>query len=75
LRLLGLAFERDAFRLAHAALVSGDQKLIGTGLEYLENVLPEGARTALLGALATESSPKPRRRERELLDELKRTLG
>jgi ATP:ADP antiporter, AAA family len=75
LRLLGLVFERDAFRLAHAALVSGDQKLSGTGLEYLENVLPEPVRNALLAALATETSHKPRRLERDLLDELKRTLG
>jgi ATP:ADP antiporter, AAA family len=75
LRLLGLSFERDAFRLAHAALVSGDEKLRGTGLEYLENVLPESVRGALLAALATVSSPKPRRLERELLDELRRTLA
>jgi hypothetical protein len=75
LRLLGLVFERDAFRLARAALASGDDKLSGTGLEYLENVLPEGVRAALLLALATESSRTPRRPERELLDELRRTLA
>ncbi len=75
MRLLGLVFEREAFRLAHAALVSGDQRLSGTGLEYLENVLPEAVRTALLAALATESAAQPRRPARELLDELKRTLG
>lgn len=74
LRLLGLIFERDAFRLARAALRSGDDKLSGTGLEYLENVLPEGVRAALLVVLAAKSSPTPRRGERELLDELKRTL-
>jgi len=74
LRMLGLIFDRDAFRLARAALGSGDDKLSGTGLEYLENVLPEGVRAALLVALAAKSSPAPRRAERELLDELKRTL-
>ncbi len=75
LRLLGLVFDREAFRLAHAALVSGDPRLGGTGLEYLENVLPEAVRSALLATLATESAAQPRRAERELLDELKRTLG
>jgi hypothetical protein len=75
LRLLGLIYEREAFRLAHAGLVSGDPRLQGTGLEYLENVLPEAVRTALLAALATHSAERPRRPARELLDELKRTLG
>jgi hypothetical protein len=75
LRLLGLIFERDAFRLARIALGSGDDKLSGTGLEYLENVLPESVRVALLATLATERSPTPRRAAGELLDELKRTLG
>jgi hypothetical protein len=75
LRLLGLIFDRDAFRLARAALGSDDEKVCGTGLEYLENVLPEEVRSALLVALAKESSPVPRRPERELLDELSRTLA
>jgi hypothetical protein len=75
LRLLGLLFERDAFALARVALGGNDDKLRGTGLEYLENVLPEAVRSALLVALATEHSPTPRRPERELLDELRRTLA
>jgi hypothetical protein len=75
LRLLGLVYEREAFRLAHAALQSPDEKLRGTGLEYLENVLPESVRSALFKALATESVPKSRRVEHEILDELRRTLA
>jgi hypothetical protein len=77
LRLLGLVHDREAFRLAHAALQSADEKLRGTGLEYLENVLPEGARGALFKALSAEGGPKAksRRVERELVDELKKTLG
>jgi hypothetical protein len=77
LRLLGLVHDREAFRLAHAALQSADEKLRGTGLEYLENVLSEGARAALFKALSAEGAPKakPRRVERELVDELKKTLG
>jgi ATP:ADP antiporter, AAA family len=73
LRLLGLIFERDAFRLARMALNSGDDKLRGTGLEYLENVLPDQVRAALFAALAMNRAPTPRRPERELLDELKRS--
>jgi hypothetical protein len=77
LRLLGLVHDREAFRLAHAALQSADEKLRGTGLEYLENVLSESVRGALFKALAAEDAPKPttRRVERELFDELKKTLG
>ena len=77
LRLLGLVHDREAFRLAHAALQSADEKLRGTGLEYLENVLSEAVRNALFKALSAESAPKTRGRrvERELIDELKRTLG
>lgn len=75
LRLLGLVYEREPFRLAHAALQSADDKLRGTGLEYLENVLPESVRNALFKTLATESVPKSRRVEHEILDELRRTLA
>ncbi len=38
--LLGLVLERRPLKLAHRALASGDHALRGTGLEYLENVLP-----------------------------------
>ncbi|HWA72574.1 MAG TPA: Npt1/Npt2 family nucleotide transporter [Polyangiaceae bacterium] len=77
LRVLGLVHDREAFRLAHAALSSEDQKLRGTGLEYLENVLPEAARSALFKVLAAEAVPKSqaRRVERDLIDELRKTLG
>lgn len=77
LRMLGLVYDCEAFRLAHAALSSADEKLRGTGLEYLENVLPEAARNALFKVLAAEMAPKTqaRRIERDLLDELRKTLG
>jgi hypothetical protein len=79
LRLLGLVHDREAFRLAHAALQNADEKLRGTGLEYLENVLPEAVRGALFRTLSADSvpksQPKTRRIDRELIDELKRTLG
>lgn len=76
LRLLGLVFDREAFRLARAALGHSDQKLHGTALEYLDNVLPGSIKLTLFAALPTvarrATSPRV---ERELLDELRRTLG
>ncbi len=75
LRLLGFAYDHEAFKLCRAALAGRDAKLRGTALEYLENVLPEAERGALFSALAAQASHKPRRNDRELIDELKRTLG
>jgi AAA family ATP:ADP antiporter len=75
LRLLGLAFDHEAFRLCRAALSSNDSKLRGTALEYLENILPEAERAQLFAALAAEATPKPRREEREIIEELRRTLA
>lgn len=76
LRLLGLVFDREAFRLARAALAHSDAALQGTALEYLDNVLPTPIKTALFAALprGRDRSAAPRV-ERELLDELRRTLG
>ena len=76
LRLLGLVFDREAFRLARAALGHSDEKLRGTALEYLDNVLPTPIKTALFAALPpVRSRPSSPRVEHELLDELRRTLG
>jgi hypothetical protein len=76
LRLLGLVFDREAFRLARAALGQSDEKLHGTALEYLDNVLPASIKLTLFAALppvvSRATSPRV---ERELLDELRRTLG
>jgi HEAT repeat protein len=76
LRLLGLVFDREAFRLARAALGHSDHKLHGTALEYLDNVLPASIKLTLFAALPTAVSRATSPRvERELLDELRRTLG
>jgi HEAT repeat protein len=75
LSLLGLALDPEAFRLAAKALASDDQKLRGTALEYLENVLPDPVRSRLLATLPVEGRSKSRRVERELLADLRRTLG
>jgi hypothetical protein len=75
LRLLGLVFDREAFRLSRAALSSSDPKLHGTALEYLDNVLPTALKTALFSVLPAQPSHKSPRVEHELLEELRRTLA
>src|SRR5690606_302001 len=75
LRLLGLVFDREAFRLARAALGHTDAKLHGTALEYLDNVLPAAIKLPLFAALPSRPGLRSQRVEHELLDELRRTLG
>jgi AAA family ATP:ADP antiporter len=75
LRLLGLVFDREAFRLARSALGHADAKLHGTALEYLDNVLPATIKAALFSLLPSQPSLRSQRVEHELLDELRRTLG
>lgn len=75
--LLGLALDREALDLSVKALGGQDPKLRGTALEYLENVLPDGIREELVRTLSRER-PEPRaerRPSRELVDELKRSVG
>ena len=73
LRLLGLVFDRDAFRLARAALDSADPKLRGTALEYLDNVLPGSIKSTLFALIPDQRAPKSERVTQELLDELRRS--
>lgn len=75
LRLLGLVFDREAFRLARAALGNADPRLRGTALEYLDNVLPAAIKSTLFAVLPPAPSGRTERVERELLDELRRTLA
>jgi hypothetical protein len=73
LRLLGLVFDREAFRLARAALDSADPKLRGTALEYLDNVLPGSIKSTLFALIPDQRAPKSERVTQELLDELRRS--
>jgi AAA family ATP:ADP antiporter len=59
--LLTLAVAREPVQIAYRALRSQDRALRGTALEYLENVLPEDMRAALLPHL---DAPAPARRRR-----------
>ena len=74
LTLLGLAFDPDSFRLAARALASGDEKLSGTALEYLENVLPEPIRSRLVAALPAAEVSRSTRAPHELIAELEQRL-
>jgi len=60
--LLGLVLDRRPLKLAYRALATTDPALRGTGLEYLENVLPPDIRSALeghLGPPAPRPAPRP----------------
>jgi hypothetical protein len=65
-----------ALELARQGLLSDDRKLRGTALEYLETVLTDPLRSALVTALASRLAPGTRapRSESHLLDELKRSF-
>lgn len=73
LRLLGLVFDGEAFRLARSALAGQDPKLRGTALEYLDNVLPASIKAPLFALVPVERSQKSERINQELIDELRRS--
>jgi AAA family ATP:ADP antiporter len=74
--LLSLIADRESTELALTALLRGSQKLKGTALEYLDNVLPSPLREELLLALGVhqERSRAAQRPREVLVDELKRSL-
>jgi hypothetical protein len=61
--LLALNLDRGALAIAFKALHTGDQRLRGTALEYLETVLPNEIRDAVWPYLGEE---RPMRRAREV---------
>jgi len=73
---LSLFLEREPLLLAQRALTGADPRLRGTGLEYLQNVLPKPVRDALWPRLSGASSATgaPRSKE-ELARELLRTFA
>lgn len=69
--LLALVGDREPLHLAFCALAAPDQKLRGTGREYLDNVLPPPMREALAPALDLRSSGKIQQRPKaEIVREL-----
>lgn len=74
LALLSATLDEESVTLTARALAGGDASLRGTALEYLENVLEEPAKSAMLKALAgTNAVVAKRRTLRELREELQRT--
>lgn len=73
---LSLALEREPLQLAYRALLSNDEALRGTALEYFANVLPEDLRETAIPFLEGLSPRKASMRAAsELRDELLRTRG
>ena len=70
--ILSLMLERDPLRTAFRAIISDDDALRGTALEYLENVLPGEIRDALWPYVTGKRGPdrESRRPAGEVLKEL-----
>jgi len=70
-RILSLVLDREPLRLAYRALALDDEVLRGTGLEYLENVLPDELQAALAPHLGKRPQRKPKARpKKEIVEEL-----
>ncbi len=70
--LLSALGEVEPLRAARWALHGQDQRLKGTALEYLEQVLPDDVRGPLLRRIGESASARPRARD-VVEDELRRT--
>jgi len=68
---LSLVLDRDTIQLAFRALVTDDPGLRGTGLEYLENVVPRPVYAALRPLFETKQArPAAQRSPKQVVDEL-----
>lgn len=56
--LLALCLNRGALELARQGILSGDRKLAGTALEYLESILPEPLRAGVIAALSEHAGSR-----------------
>lgn len=56
--LLALCSNRGALELARQGILSGDRKLAGTALEYLESLLPEPLRAGVISALSEHAGSR-----------------
>lgn len=75
--LLALTLHRGSLELARQGVLSGDRKLRGTALEYLESLLPETVRVPLVAALAEHTGPRDvleKQANLDLLGELQRSF-
>jgi len=75
--LLALTLHRGSLELARQGVLSGDRKLRGTALEYLESLLPETVRAPLIAALAEHTGTRElfgKQANLDLLGELQRSF-
>lgn len=72
--LLGLAGEAEPMRIASHAVFSDAPGVRGTALEYLENVVPDPVRGALMRRLGAGAAPRAKPRP-ETRDELLKTVA
>ncbi len=75
--LLGLLLDEDTLELSLRALWGDDEKLRGTALEYLEQVIPEPIRTGVWPYLHAGRGPRQAgvRKPAEIAAELRRSIG
>ena len=75
--LLGLIVEEEPLELALRALGGDDEKLRGTALEYLEQVIPEPIRGGIWPYLQAGRGPRQAlgRKPAEIAEELRRSIG
>jgi hypothetical protein len=72
---MALAFGEPPLRLAWTVLDIGDERLRGTALEYVENVVPDGLRRRLWPFVDDRRPKKPPPRDKQLIvDELRASL-
>ncbi len=73
--LLSLVLEREPLQMAYRALAADDPRLRGTGLEYLENVLPQKIRELPWPYLGDQRVAKGTKRARqEIVRDLAMTM-
>jgi hypothetical protein len=72
--LLALVLPKEPLKISYLGLLTKDQNLRGTALEYLESVLPANIRSALWPYLdderSTSPAQKPTKTKNEILDDL-----
>lgn len=72
--LLSLVLDREALTLSLKALFGTDERLQGTALEYLDNVLPPDIREKVWARLAlAPAAERPKRPKRTIVEELLRS--
>jgi AAA family ATP:ADP antiporter len=73
--LLSIVLDREALDIAHRALLATDERLRGTALEYLDNVLPPAVRGTLWPHLGASAPAQTGRSREDIRDDLLRSAA